>query len=80
MPAENGEENTLDIRRRSQKGSIAVIALLIMVVLTIIGLSISRTSTTEIQIAGNDLFMKQSFYIAEGGVNREAQEVGGGRW
>ncbi len=65
---------------KSEEGSITVVALIILVVLTFMGLSISRTTTTDIQIAGNELFRKQDFYLAEGGVHREAQEVGSGNY
>lgn len=63
-----------------EQGSITIIALIILIVLTIIGLSISTTSTTDIRIAANELLRKQDFYMAEGGVNREAQEVGSGNY
>ncbi len=65
---------------KSEEGSITVVALIILVVLTFMGLSISRTTTTDIQIAGNELFRKQYFYVAEGGMHREAQEVGSGNY
>ena len=63
-----------------EDGTITVVALMMLVVLTILGISISRTATIDIQIAGNELFQKQDFYVAEGGVHREAQEIGSGNY
>jgi hypothetical protein len=57
-----------------------VIALMILVILTLLGIMASRTSTTDIQIAGNEIPYKQNFFIGEGGLTREAAEVGRGNY
>jgi Tfp pilus assembly protein PilX len=67
-------------KSQSEQGSITVIALMILVVLTLLGITISRTSTIDVQIAGNEIPYKKSFYVAEGGVHREAAEVGRGSY
>ena len=67
-------------RIRHERGNVTIIALMILVVLTLIGISVSRTATTDIQIAANQIPFKQNFYIAEGGQNREAAEIGGGNY
>jgi hypothetical protein len=67
-------------KNQSEQGSITVIALMILVVLTLLGITISRTSTIDVQIAGNEIPYKQNFYVAEGGVHREAAEVGRGNY
>lgn len=59
-----------------ENGNVTVIALMILVVLTLIGISASRTSTTDMQIANNQIPHKQDFYISEGGQNREAADIG----
>ena len=64
----------------NEKGSITVVALMILVVLTLIGISVSRTSTIDMQIARNQIPYKQNFYVAEGGQNREAAEIGAGNY
>lgn len=51
----------------NEAGSAIVLALLILAVLTIIGVSSITTSTTEIQIDTNDRLAKMAFYAAEGG-------------
>ncbi len=63
-----------------EQGSVTVIALIILVVLTLLGLLATRTSTTDIQIARNQIPYKTNFYAAEGGLNREAAEVGRGQY
>jgi hypothetical protein len=56
----------------NQRGSALVVALLMLVVLTLIGISATTTTTFELQIAGNDKLYKQAFYAADG-----ATEMGG---
>ena len=64
----------------NEKGNVTLIALILLVVLTLIGISASRTSTLDMQIARNEIPFKQGFYIAEGGINIEANEIGKGHY
>ena len=66
--------------RSQEQGSVTVIALIILVVLTLIGLSASRTADIEIKIAANQIPFKRGFYVAEGGLHREAAEIGRGNY
>ena len=68
------------MKNQSEQGSITVIALMLLVVLTLLGITITRTSTIDIQIAGNEIQYKENFYVAEGGIHREAAEVGRGNY
>jgi len=68
------------VKNQSEQGSITVIALMILVVLTILGITISRTATIDVRIAGNEIPFKQNFYVAEGGIHRESSEVGRGNY
>ena len=52
-------------RHRNEEGSVLVVALIILVLLTIIGISASDISNIEIQIAGNERIYKRNFYRAE---------------
>jgi hypothetical protein len=61
-------------------GNVTVVALMLLAVLTLIGLSASRIAGLDIQIAGNQVPYKQNFYVAEGGIHREAAEVGRGEY
>jgi Tfp pilus assembly protein PilX len=53
----------------NEKGVALLSALMIMALLTVLGLSASNTSTTELKIAGNEKTSAMAFYAAEAGVN-----------
>ena len=50
---------------KNEDGSIMVVALVILVLLTLIGISASTTSEIETRIAGNDMRYKRNLYSAE---------------
>ena len=50
---------------KKEEGSIMVVALLILVLLTIIGLAATNTSKIELNISGNEKLHKMAFYAAE---------------
>ena len=52
----------------SQQGSVIVIAMVILVMLTIIGIAATNTSTTEVQISTNALLHNIAFYTADSGI------------
>ncbi|MFC1533003.1 PilX N-terminal domain-containing pilus assembly protein [Thermodesulfobacteriota bacterium] len=49
----------------SEDGNVLIISLIILVLLTVIGLSTSRTSSIDIQVAGNNMIYKKNLYTAE---------------
>ena len=51
----------------NQRGTALIVALLMLVVLTLIGISATTTTTFELQISGNDKLYKRSFFAADGG-------------
>jgi hypothetical protein len=51
----------------NQRGSALIVALLMLVVLTLLGISSTTTSTVELQISGNDKVYKRCFFAADGG-------------
>ena len=53
----------------NQIGSVINIALLILILLTLLGISFAELSTTDIKIAGNDRTAKMAFYAAEAARN-----------
>ncbi len=53
----------------NQGGFVLVLAMLIMVVLIVIGISSIKTSRVELEIAGNEKFHQQAFYEAEAGIS-----------
>ncbi len=52
----------------SEKGSALVIALLIMVMLTIMGLAVTNTTDIDVQVSKNYQFYKRAFYNADSGI------------
>jgi len=50
-----------------EQGFVLVAAMVILVVLSIMGISITQMSRVELQISGNDRRVKHSFYKADGG-------------
>jgi hypothetical protein len=59
----------------NERGSALVIALLMLVVLTLIGISASTTTNFELQISGNDKLYKMAFYQAEGGTEASSELI-----
>ena len=52
---------------KTENGSITVLALILLALLTLLGISATMTSSLEVQIAGNDDRHKKAFYEADGG-------------
>ena len=53
---------------RDEEGSVILVALLVLMILTLIGISATNTSQVEIQIAGNQKFHDIAFYHADSGI------------
>jgi len=68
------------LKDHKEQGSVTVIALMILVVLTLLGIMATRTATIDVRIAANEISYKQNFYVAEAGVFREALEIGRGNY
>jgi Tfp pilus assembly protein PilX len=58
----------LDHILKNQSGAALVIALIMMIVLTLIGLASTFTSTFEIRLSGNKRGSTDAFYAADGGI------------
>ncbi len=52
---------------RNEEGFVLVASLMILLVLTIIGISATRTTVIELMISGNEKVYKNTFYKADGG-------------
>jgi hypothetical protein len=59
----------LPIDLRTEGGSVMVVALLMLALLTVIGIAASNTSTTEMQISANEQQNRIVFYAADAGLN-----------
>ncbi|UCG12590.1 MAG: pilus assembly PilX N-terminal domain-containing protein [Deltaproteobacteria bacterium] len=60
---------------KSEDGTVLVVALIILVFLTLIGITISATTEVEIQIAGNERLYKENLYTAEAAAMECAQKM-----
>jgi len=54
-------------RAKNEQGSVMVVALLMLILLTIIGIASTTTTQIETQIAGNDKTYRANLYRAEAG-------------
>ena len=52
----------------NQQGSVIVMAVIILVLLTVIGISATNTSTTEVQVSTNAVLHNIAFYTADSGI------------
>lgn len=55
-------------QQNREQGSVLVIALLMLALLTVIGIAATTTSRIELQISGNNRFHKSALYHADSGV------------
>lgn len=62
-------------RLRDQSGAVLVIAILLLVVLTLIGLATTFSSTVESKLAGNKRGATEAFYAADGGVQAVMNDI-----
>ena len=53
------------LRLKNEKGSVVVLALIILVLLTLVGMAVNRTTSIEVQIASNDSRATDCLYKAE---------------
>ncbi len=55
-------------KESGQDGYVLILCLVVLLLLTILGISSTMLTTVELQIAGNDRTHKETFYEADGGV------------
>ena len=63
------------LNMKDEKGSVLIVALLMIVFLSLLGIASTTTSTVEVQIAGNDRNYKQNLYRAEAAAMEAAQRL-----
>jgi hypothetical protein len=61
----------------NEDGSVLIVALIMLVLLTLIGISATTTSEIETKIAGNERVFKRNLYLAEAGAMHCAQDLEG---
>jgi hypothetical protein len=60
---------------KNEEGSAIVVAVMILMVVTIIGVSSTNTTTVELQIVRNDGIYKQNLYLAEAAAQEGIQQI-----
>lgn len=55
----------LNKRIKNEEGSVLIVALIMLVLLSMIGISANRTASIDILIAGNEMVYKQNLFSAE---------------
>jgi len=60
---------------KNEEGSAIVVAVMILMVVTIIGVSSTNTTTVELQIVRNDGIYKQNLYLAEAAAQEGIQRI-----
>jgi Tfp pilus assembly protein PilX len=66
------------VQGEREGGFVMVMALLVLAMLTVLGVSVCRLSNVDLWIARNEADLAKGFYLAEGGLSREMQELGNG--
>ena len=64
-----GDEKLKTKHLNNEKGIAIVVAILLLLVVTLIGISAINTTTFEASISGNQRASEQAFYVAEAGIN-----------
>lgn len=54
---------------RGERGSVLIVTIMVLALLSIVAFSAVRSSTTEVQIAGNELQHQKYFFTAEAGLD-----------
>lgn len=62
---------------KSEEGSVVLLALMVLMLITMFGISALNTSDTELIVSHNNRCYKQNLYRAEGMVMEAAQKVNG---
>lgn len=75
MSKQRDNMTSLRIKIGNQKGLALFIALLIVIMLTILGLGLIKSSNDEISIAGNSINESVAFYAADAGLEKAASEL-----
>ena len=64
--------------RAAQRGAALVVGLVLLLVLTILGISTLRTASMELLMAGNTQFKDNAFQLAESGIENQLAQIASG--
>ena len=60
---------------RSERGAALLLAIIAITILSILGIALMLSTTTEIQISGNESFVNKAFYAADSGIEWAAAQI-----
>lgn len=60
---------------KNEQGSVLVMAIMVLTLLTIVAFTATRTSNIEVQISGNELLHQKYFFTAEAGIARAIKQL-----
>jgi hypothetical protein len=60
---------------KNEDGSVLVMALVMLVLLTLLGIAATRTSSIEIQVSGNERIYRENLYRAEAATMEASQQL-----
>ena len=60
---------------KNEQGSVLVMAIMVLALLTIVAFTATRTSNIEVQISGNELLHQKYFFTAEAGIARAIKQL-----
>ena len=63
---------------RREQGAILVVGLVLLLVLTVLGISTMSTASLELSMAGNDQFLENAFQLAESGIDTTVSALNNG--
>ncbi|MDJ0928842.1 MAG: PilX N-terminal domain-containing pilus assembly protein [Gammaproteobacteria bacterium] len=63
---------------RQQRGAILVVSLVLLLVMTVLGISTMNTASLELNMAGNDQFFENAFQMAESGIDQTVSGLNNG--
>jgi hypothetical protein len=64
-----------DTIMNNEEGSVIILTLIVLALLTVIGISSTTTSTIELQITRNERLFNQNFYLTEAAIMEAIQRV-----
>lgn len=64
--------------QQNQKGAALVVCLVLLLVLTVLGISTMSTASVELRMAANDRFLENAFQLAESGVDTFLRNLNNG--
>ncbi len=67
--------NEVNITLQHERGAALVISLILLLVLTVLGVSTMSTATMEMRMAANDQFLENAFQLAETGLDTDIAQL-----